>query len=38
VQPVQEHLQVAAQLIEQATGRLQQALEKLGGAPVQPHD
>jgi hypothetical protein len=38
VQPVQEHLQVAAQLLEQTTGRLQEALEKLSRAPVQPHD
>jgi hypothetical protein len=38
VQPVQEHLQVAAQLLEQAKGRLQKALAKLGGAPTHTHD
>jgi hypothetical protein len=38
VQPVQEQLLAAAQLLEQANGRLQEALKKLGGAPMHPHD
>jgi len=37
VQPVQEQLLAAAQLLEQANGRLQEALKTLGGALAQPH-
>jgi hypothetical protein len=37
VQPVQEQLLAAAQLLEQANSRLQEALGILGGAPAHPH-
>jgi hypothetical protein len=36
VPPVQEQLLVAAQLLEQANGRLQEALRILGGALAHP--
>jgi hypothetical protein len=37
VQPAQEHLLAAAQLLEQADGRLQEALRALGGPLPHPH-
>jgi hypothetical protein len=38
VQPVQEQLQAAAQLLEQANGRLQEAFITLGRPSAYPHD
>jgi hypothetical protein len=38
VQPVQEQLTAAAELLERANERLQEALQRLGGALDHPRD